>query len=155
MLSFLHVFIFSFSALMLSFFLSPVYHAIIFYVSFLWHHFHVIISILSFLVTFFSSSLSCYYYCVIIFYVIIYVIIFCYHFLLSFTPFFIFPENVTHSKSISYFCYFIHICVSLHIKLFLLYYKPRREQNFSPWTFYQDSLKITMNMSSFSKLQIK
>ena len=35
-----------------------------------------------------------------IFCVIIYVIIWCYHFLLSFPPFFLFPENVTHSNNL-------------------------------------------------------
>ncbi len=35
--------------------------------------------------------------------VIIYVIIWCYHLLLSFLPFFLFPENVTHSKKLSMF----------------------------------------------------
>jgi hypothetical protein len=44
---------------------------------------------------------ECYHFYVIIFPstclgVIIYVIILCYHLLLSFSPFFLFPENVTH-----------------------------------------------------------
>ena len=42
-------------------------------------------------------SFLCYHFPLYIFCVIIYVIIWCYHLLLSFPPFFLFPENVTHS----------------------------------------------------------
>ncbi len=43
-------------------------------------------------------SFLCYHFPLYIFCVIIYVIIWCYHLLLSFPPFFLFPENVTHSQ---------------------------------------------------------
>ena len=46
-------------------------------------------------------SFLCYHFPLYIFCVIIYVIIWCYHLLLSFPPFFLFPENVTHSYIIS------------------------------------------------------
>ncbi len=56
---------------------------------------------LSFDVTIFHDqqmlSFLCYHFPLYIFCVIIYVIIWCYHLLLSFPPFFHFPENVTHS----------------------------------------------------------
>ncbi len=42
-------------------------------------------------------SFLCYHFPLYIFCVIINVIIWCYHLLLSFPPFFLFPENVTHS----------------------------------------------------------
>ena len=42
-------------------------------------------------------SFLCYHFPLYIFCVIIYVIIWCYHLLLSFPPFYLFPENVTHS----------------------------------------------------------
>jgi hypothetical protein len=44
-------------------------------------------------------SFLCYHFSLYSMSVINYVIIYCYHFLLSFPPFFLFPENVTHSSS--------------------------------------------------------
>jgi hypothetical protein len=49
-------------------------------------------------------SFLCYHFPLNIFCVIIYVIIWCYHLLLSFPPFFLFPENVTHSiQNLNYY----------------------------------------------------
>ena len=63
--------------------------------------FRVLSFLLSFDVIIFHSqqmlSFLCYHFPLYIFCVIICVIIWCYHFLLSFPPFFLFPENVTHS----------------------------------------------------------
>jgi hypothetical protein len=44
------------------------------------------------------SSFLCYHFSLYLLGVIIYVIICCYPFLLSFPPFFLFPENMTHSR---------------------------------------------------------
>ncbi len=64
--------------------------------------FRVLFFMLSFDVIIFHGqqmlSFLCYHFPLYIFYVIIYVIIWCYHLLLSFPPFFLFPENVTHSN---------------------------------------------------------
>ncbi len=43
-------------------------------------------------------SFLCYHFSLYLLGVIIYVIIWCYHLLLSFPPFYLFPENVTHSE---------------------------------------------------------
>jgi uncharacterized membrane protein len=45
-------------------------------------------------------SFLCYHFSEYLLGVIIYVIIWCYHLLLSFPPFYLFPENVTHSQII-------------------------------------------------------
>ncbi len=42
-------------------------------------------------------SFLCYHFPLYMFCVNMYVIIWCYHLLLSFPPFFLFPENMTHS----------------------------------------------------------
>ncbi len=61
----------------------------------------IIFRLLSFDVIIFHGqqmiSFLCYQFLLYIFCVIIYVIIWCYHLLLSLPPFFLFPENVTHS----------------------------------------------------------
>ncbi len=73
--------------------------------SFLFSHFPLYIFcvfMLSFDVIIFNGqqmlSFLCYHFPLYIFCVIIYVIIWGYHLLLSFPPFFLFPENVTHSN---------------------------------------------------------
>jgi hypothetical protein len=95
--------------LMLSFFtVSKFFH---FYVIIFPYTYFVLSFMLSFLgcyhlcyhlmLSFFTVSkcylFLCYHFPLYIFSVIIYVIIWCYHLLLSFPPFFLFPENVTHS----------------------------------------------------------
>ncbi len=64
------------------------------------------------LLSFFTVS-KCYHFPLYIFfniiYVIIYVIIWCYHFLLSFPPFFLFPENVTHSNKTPFLTLFYYL----------------------------------------------
>jgi hypothetical protein len=77
------------------------------------------------MLSFFTVSKCHHFYVIIfplyIFCVIIYVIIWCYHLLLSFPPFFLFPENVTHSKQILYLestsCYKKNLDLFLSMKL--------------------------------------
>ena len=61
-------------------------------------------------------SFLCYHFPLYIFCVIIYVIIWCYHLLLSFPPFFLFPENVTHSNNCLILQIFLKVTFTFVIK---------------------------------------
>ncbi len=108
MLSFILSFMLSFGVI-IYFMLS--FNVIIFDVNIWYYHLVLSFGVIIYLMLSFDVIIShslqmlsflCYHFSLYSIGVIIFVIILCYHFLLSFPPFFLFPENVTHSVPLAF-----------------------------------------------------